>query len=156
MRTFKIIVFFLFSLILFVLAYKGIREQNMDINDCSKITSVILDKGTAYRKGSKGSSLCFYLQLKDAHKLLGVYRMSQNYDDLIHTFNIDDTITAYFIDNSNTAENINIDLVQVEKGKEVLLPKKEYERKERWPIYIGVIGGTFMMLMAYLYYKKKI
>lgn len=156
-RTVSSIFLFLTSFIYFFVAYIGFKKQNIDLSNYSKIESIIIDKGIDYRYGSKGrKSHCFYIQLKDKDKKIGVYRMSKNYEDLLAKFNIGDTVTAYYRDNNNQSENINIDLVQVEKGGQVLLNKKEYERKESALIYLGLIAGFLTIFLSYFYYKRKV
>ena len=148
---------FLSSFIYFFLAYKGVIQQNINQKDYDKTVKVIVDKGIDYRYSSKGwKSECFYILLEGMNKKLGVYRMSENYQDLIQKFKIGDTVTIYFRDNHNTTENINIDLVQVEKGGQILLEKKEYEHKQRSLIYLGLLGGIASVIASYYIYKKKI
>ncbi|MGB4774188.1 MAG: hypothetical protein WBP45_03375 [Daejeonella sp.] len=156
-RTLNSIFLFLTSFIYFFLAYVGLKKQNLSLTNYDKITSVIVDKGIDYRYGSKGKkSKCFYIQISDIDRKLGVYRMTKNYDDLLDKFIIGDTVTVYYRDNNNTSENINIDLVQVEKREQILLDKKAYERKEISLIYIGLIAGVLTVVLSYLYYKRKI
>jgi hypothetical protein len=156
-RTLASIFLFLSSFIYFFLAYIGYKKQHINLNDYDKTESVIIDKGIEYRHGSKGrKSQCFYILLRESFKKLGVYRMSKDYQDLLRKFNIGDTVTVYYRDNNNRSENINIDLVQVERNGQILLDKKEYERKESSLIYIGLIGGIVTILLSYLYYKRKI
>jgi len=155
-RTLNSILFFLTSFIYFFLAYKGIKEQNLHLADYDKITSVIINKGIDYRYDSKGKLKCFYIQLTDMDKKLGVYRMTKSYDDLLDRFIIGDTVTAYYRKNYNTRENINIDLIQVERKGEIMLDKKEYEHKERALIFIGLTAGILTIILSYLYYKRKI
>ncbi len=142
------------SPIYFFLAYVGYKEQNINLKDCDVSESVIIDKGIDYRHGTKGPARCFYILLEGSEKKLGVYRMLKDYQDLLVKFNIGDTVTAYFRDNNNSSEHINIDLVQVERNGQILLNKKEYERKESSLICIGLFGGLMSITASYLYYKK--
>lgn len=155
-RTVNSILFSLTSLVYFFLAYVGFQKQNIDLVEYETITSEVVDKGVDFRYDSKGKSECFYIQLRDVNRKLGVYRMTKNYDDLLSIFEIGDTVTAYYRSNNNDHEKINIDLVQVEKEGNILLDKKEYERKESLLIYIGTFFGVLTLLLSYLYYKRKI
>jgi hypothetical protein len=156
-RTISSIILFLSSFIYFTLAYIGYAKQNIDLKNYDLLESVIIDKGIDYRRSSKGTRApCFYILLEGHAKKLGVYRVSKDYRDLLKKFNVSDTVTAYYQDNDNRSENINIDLVQVERNGKVLLDKKEYERKESSLIYIGLIFGFGTVVLAYLDYKRKI
>jgi len=154
-RKISAVLIFLTSFIYFGLAYKGYKRQGTPLTGYDKITSIIEDKGTDYRYG-KNRSQCFYIRLRGSDKKLGVYRMSRAYDDLLDQFQIGDTVTAYFRDNHNTSENINIDLVQVEKGKQILLNQEEYKEKESSLVYIGLTFGLFSVVMSYWQYKRTV
>ena len=61
---------------------------------------------------------------------------------------------VYYKPSSNKTENINIDLIQVEKEGYILINKTEYEKKESALIYIGLIGGIgtlFFSIRFYIY-----
>jgi len=151
------VLFFLSSFIYFFFAYKGLKRQNINLDNYTVIKSTIVDKGVDYHYGSKGrKSLSFYIRLKGTNKNIGVYRMTKNYEDLLDKLTIGDTVTAYYRENSNESENINIDLVQVERNGQTVLDKKEYEKKESALIYIGLTAGFLTILLSYLYYKRKI
>lgn len=137
------------------LVNKGFKQQNINLNDYDKIQNILVDKGIDYRHGSRGrTDECFYILLKNYDKKLGVYRMVKDYQDLLNKFNIGDSLTVYFRDNDNKTENINIDLVQVEKGNQILLDKKEYEQKESSLIYLGLVASIFTIILLYRFYKK--
>ena len=50
----------------------------------------------------------------------------------------------------------NIDLVQIEKNGNILLPKNEYENKQSLLIYIGLLFGIGTIIYSYLFYFKKL
>jgi hypothetical protein len=153
----KTILIFATSFIYIALIYKGIIEQNINLKSYKKLTSTVVDKGLGYRHGSKGhEALCFYISLQGEEKKLGVYRSNKIYNDLLKKFIIGDTVTAFYKDNKNKAENINTDLIQASNKKGILLSKREYEQKEKWLIYIGALGWLFTVACTYLYYKQKI
>ncbi len=81
--------------------------------------------------------------------------MSKEYDDLISKININDELTVYYKENNNDSENVNIDLIQIERNGIVLLEKKEFEKKESALIYIGLIAGFFSIGYSIYYLKKK-
>ncbi len=147
---------FLSSFVYCYLAYIGYKDQHIDLSECSKVTSVIIDKGLEHRRETKGPSLCFYLSLEGSSKKLGEYRWWKNYDDLDDKFHAGDTVTAYFLDNHNAGESINIDLVQVEKNGQVRLGKQEYAHKQRTLVWIGALGGLAMLGVSWSYYRKKV
>ncbi|MCL9810119.1 hypothetical protein [Flavobacterium luminosum] len=147
---------FSFSFLYFFLAKIGFEKQNINLNNVDKIISPVENRGIDYRYGSKGrKSKVFYIKLKDLNEKVGVYRMSKEYDDLISKINIDDKLTVYYKDNNNDSENVNIDLIQVERNGIIILDKKEYEKKESALIYIGLIAGFFSVGYSLYYLKRK-
>lgn len=150
------IVIFLSSFIYFFLAYIGFTKQNIDLNSCNKTVGIIADKGIDKHYGSKGrKSDVFFIRLENMAMKLGVYRMSRNYEDLLQKTNIGDLVTVYYIGRYNKKENVNIDLIQVEKAGHILIDKSEYERKESVLIYIGLAAGIFSVILAVLHYRRK-
>jgi len=151
-RTLISIFIFLLSLWILFFSYISFTKQNIELNEYSKVSSVVKEKGLDL---NNNGSECFYLLLKDYNKKLGVYRYSKKYQDLINKIKVDDSIVVYFKKNSNT-ESINIDLIQIENGSQVLLNKEEYEQKYRMTMYISLFGGIIMLILSYLFYKRKI
>jgi hypothetical protein len=142
------------SILYFFLAYIGYGKQNIDLSKYAQYENVITDKGIDIHYGSKGKeSNVFFISLKGLDEDLGVYRMSQNYKDLLEKVNVGDKIKVHYKENSNENENINIDLIQVEKDGEILIGKAEYENKESALIYIGLIAGIGTLFMAYRFYN---
>ncbi len=141
------------SIIYFFLAYIGFSKQNIDLSKYQQYENIIIDKGIDIHYSSKGhESDVFYISLKGLDEDLGIYRMSKNYTDLLEQLNIGDKVTVYYRPSKNK-ENINIDLIQVEKNNKIIIDKNEYEKKESSLIYIGIVAGLGTLLMAYRYYK---
>ena len=142
------------SILYFFLAYIGYGKQNLDLSKYAQYENVIIDKGIDIHYGSKGrKSNVFYISLKDLDEDLGIYRMSKEYEDLLKKVNIGEKVKVYYRPSSNERENINIDLIQVEKDGQVLISKEAYEKKESSLIYIGLIVGIGTLFMAYRFYK---
>jgi len=125
------------------------------LSETKKIISIVENRGIDIRYGSKGKKdEVFYVKLKDLTKKLGVYRMSKNYDDLIKKINIGDQLTIFYYGNSNQTENVNIDLIQVERDNLILVDKSEFENKECFLIYVG-IAGIIVNILILNYNRKK-
>lgn len=147
------IIIALTSIIYFSLAYVGYEKQNIDLNKYSQYEGVIIDKGIGILKGSKGrTSNVFYVTLNGLDERLGIYRMSKKYNDLLSNLTVGEKIKVYYKPQSNK-NNINIDLIQIEKGGKIIVGKDEYERKESALIYLGLIGGIFTLIFAYITWK---
>ncbi|MNQ04244.1 hypothetical protein D3C85_169580 [compost metagenome] len=80
--------------------------------------------------------------------------MSQNYNDLLQKVNIGDKVKVYYQANTNKDENININLIQLEKDGKIIINKSEYEQKEGSLLYIGLIAGFFIFYLSYRNYKR--
>ncbi len=132
-----------------VLIFKGYLSQNTDLKHTDSLTSTVENRGVDFRFGGKSKSKVFYTKFRDVKKKLGVYRMMKNYEALIETIHIGDTLTVYFKDNDNLFENVNIDLIQIERNHRVLFAKSEYERKEASLIYLGLLGMVTNFFIVY-------
>lgn len=148
------IFFSLVSLLLFLASYIGFINQNIDLNRYTKVSGVIAKKGIEL--SSHGSDN-FFLSLKNSNKKLIVYRFSKNYDDLMDKIKVDDSIVVYTQKGvTNNFKKTFIDLIQIENESGVLLNKKEYEKKYRIMMYVTLLSGIIVLILAYLFYKKKI
>ena len=147
------ILIFLTAGIYFLLAYKGFSSQFIDINTLGKFTGRVNERGVAERRSSKHSSDVFYLTLDGFPETLGIYRMEKDYSGLVDKIQPGDTVTVYYL-RSKTDENINIDLVQIEKDGQIIVDQKEFKKKESALIYIGLIGGLFSVGLSFWYYNK--
>jgi hypothetical protein len=141
---------------LYIFAIKvGFERQNINLQNTKKVTGIVEHCGIDIHRGSKGQkSNVFYIKLKDLEEKIGVYRFSKNYDDLLKSIKSGDSVTAYYRGKIHVRENVNIDLIQVEKNNKILLGKSEYERKESSLIYIG-FGGLIAHAIILYYSRKK-
>jgi len=150
----KSILFASTSILYFFLAYIGYGKQNLDLTKYAQYENVIIDKGIGIYYGNKGSkSNVFFLSLNGLDEDLGIYRMSREYDDLLKKIKIGERVKVYYQKSNNKTENINIDLIQVEKDGVILIDKNEYENKESFLIYIGLLAGFGTLFMAFRFYK---
>ena len=92
------------------------------------------------------------MSLKGLDQSLGVYRRSGNYQDLLRQVEQGDVLTVYY--RPDYSNEINIDLVQIERGGIIVLDKKEFEEKESSLIFIGLIAGLAFVGLAIYNYKK--
>ena len=65
----------------------------------------------------------------------------------------DKLIVHYRNDNSN---QINIDLIRIEKNGLEILGKEEFQKKESALIWIGIIGGVFSIFLSINYYYNHV
>ncbi len=148
------ILLLLFSCLFFFVAYLGYEDQHIDLKALRSFTGPVSDYGEAVRKSGKNRPLVFYVDLKGLEQRLGVYRMSKEYGSIINQLNIGDTLTVYYKEQSPC--DINIDLVQMERGNTILIDKSEYMKKESALIWIGLIGAALSLLLNYGFYKSRV
>lgn len=95
------VLFALTSILYFFFAYIGYGKQNIDLKTKSMYENIVTDKGVGIRYDLKGKeSSVFYLSLKGFNEKLGIYRMSNNYDDLLAKSNIGEKVKVYYQPNS--------------------------------------------------------
>lgn len=143
----------LISLLYIILIKSGFEKSDINLQNCIKKTGIVEKFGIDFYRNGRGKSDVFYIKLNTYKHKLGVYRASRNYKDLLNTVETGQVLKAYFFDHHNEHENVNIDLVQLEKNGKIIIPKSEYEKKEGTLIFIGLgglIGNCFL-----LYYSRK-
>lgn len=151
-RIIGAVVLLLSSSLFFLLAYVGFQDRNINLNNYKKANNIIVEKGIGFHDAGKaGVSRCFYIRLKNIDEKFGVYRKSNNYQDLLYNLNVGDTVNVYY-SNVNIEKDVNINLIQIERDNQIVLDKKEYEQKQSALIYIGLIAGISMIIFAILYY----
>ena len=112
-------------MIYFFLTYIGYENSHINLDKIDSEIGIVDEVGITQRIGTKGEkSKVFFIQLDNIEKKLGVYRMSKNYTELIENIKPNDEIKIYYKANSDKRENVNIDLVQIEKNGKIILPKK--------------------------------
>jgi len=142
------------SILYFILACSGYEKQNLDLTKYAQYENVVTDKGIDFHYGRYGrKSNVFYISLDGLDEDLGIYRMSKKYDDLLEKINIGENVKVFYQKSSNKSNNINIDLIQVEKDGQILISKGEFEKKHSFVIYIGLIAGLGTLFLAYRFYK---
>ena len=154
LKTFLVV---LSSVIYFFLAYIGYLNSNINLNEINSKIGIVEEVGITQRIGTKGEkSNVFFIQLDNIELKLGVYRMSKNYSELIENIKPKDKIKVYYKSKTNKRENVNIDLVQIEKNGNIILQKNEFENKQSFLLYIGLFFGIGTIIFSYLYYFRKL
>ncbi len=154
-KTKKIFLSFILLLpccIFILVTYKGIKTQKIELSSLKRITGQVIDVGETERKSRRLNSTVFFVQLNNLEQKFGVYRMNKNYETLLNNIYNGDTLTLYYIDNKSN--EINIDLVQIDKDKLIILDKEEYIKKESSLIWIGLFGSIFSILNIIRFLKK--
>ncbi|MDR2927211.1 MAG: hypothetical protein LBV41_03270, partial [Cytophagaceae bacterium] len=104
------------SVIYLWVASLGFEAQNIRLEDYVSREDLVLWRGRDFKIDSRtGKTPVFAIQFWGMDKKLGVYRMSRNYDDLLEEINKGDLLKVYYKSNDNRTENVNIDLIQIEK-----------------------------------------
>ncbi|MBS1511509.1 MAG: hypothetical protein JST86_11750 [Bacteroidetes bacterium] len=143
------------SLIYFFVAWIGYDKMHIDLKETFERSGIITATGTDYHYGDKGDKAnVFYLQLNNMKKKLGIYRSDNNYTDLLDKVKTGDSVTVFYFNNHNETENVNIDLVQVDKYGYTIIDKSEYESKESGLFYISLGAGVLTLILSVLYYKR--
>ena len=151
-NIFDFIVIVAFSGLMFSLAYKGYKHQNIDVENLKTHTGRIELAGKILKKSSKTRSIVFYMKLNSLEQKLGVYRMNGDYNSLLNNLHVGDTISVYYQEQEPT--DININVVQIIKNKSIVLDPSEYIKKESSLIWIGLISGTILLLISFWYLRK--
>jgi hypothetical protein len=120
--------------------------QNINLNDYKRYENFVLESGVGFRYNEKRKTEVFYMKLSGLDNKVGVYRISNNYDDLKNSITKGDKVTIYCKPTWDKKDSINIDLIQIEKNGEVILSQSEYQNKYR---FLGVIAILATLYMTY-------
>ena len=146
------VIIFLSSGLYFALAHKGYKEQAITLDQLDKFAGQIIERGITTRKSGKRKSTVFYIRLAGLSETLGIYRMNNNYQELIDKLVPGDEVTIYYVSRPN--DDVNIDLVQIENGEKVIVNAEEFKNRESSLIYIGLVAGVLSVVGSVWYYKK--
>ena len=135
-----------------LLIRKGLRNQDLNLKTIQSFKGVVSNLGETVRTSGKYDSKVFFLKLTGLAQTLGVYRKNKDYSSLINQINVGDTLTIYF--KTGEPEDVNIDLVQIERKEIIILDKNEYENKESYLIWIGAIAGILTLSFAVGHFLK--
>ena len=138
-----------------LLIFAGIKGSNINLNKTDIISGVVEDRGIDLHHDHKHrSTKVFFIKIKGKDKKFGVYHTFRNYENLLNNINIGDSVKVYYYDNNNLTENVNIDIVVIEKNKKIILHKSEYEQKQIGLIALGFLGFIFNLVIFYRSWKK--
>lgn len=123
------------------------RDVGQHLNEANKVKGQITKAYPANRKtGGNGlnSRTVFAFNLSTVNQTLGAYRPSQDYTSLAQQLHVGDTITVYY--RPSAADEINIDVYQIEKGGSVVLDYDSYEKNHSFAaILCGVFGAVSLL-----------
>ena len=151
-NIFTLLILLLLCVLYSLLVIKGIENQNLQLDKLTHYRGATLDIGQTIRTSGKYDTEVFFIKLSGLDQPLGVYRQSKEYQSLINQIKIGDTIDVYYIDGA--IEDVNIDLVQIELNKKIILNKQEYESKESSLIWIGTIAFILTMIFGVRHIMK--
>ena len=134
-----------------LLSFIGYDNQKINLEDFTKYENIVTEKGVGlrYEDRRNRNSKVFYVKLNGLEKKFGVYRMFKNYDKLLQDIEIGDQLKIYYIFNENKNEIVNIDVIQIEKGNDIILNKSEYQTRYRILMIIGILASLYMILMIF-------
>ena len=128
---------------MFALAIKGYNNATINLDKVDIYEGVVIDRGITMKRSKKMSLKVFYFKMEGLDDLLASYNMSQDYSKLMSSVKNGDYLTVYF--KESKSQDLNLNVIQIEKDSIIILDKNEFETKERGLIYIGSIGGVLML-----------
>ena len=143
------------SILMFFLAFKGYRNQNINLNKVGEYEGYVASSGEIIDASHKQQVVVFYLKLEGLPETLGVYRSNKNYRDLLEKIKTKDFLKVYYKIKPN--QYINTDLIQIEKDKTVVLSKSEYESNHVLSMWIGLSASVLFFslgLYSFLQFKS--
>lgn len=130
------------------------------LNETQQYVGVIERKGViTYQTSSAGlfsrtlQNKAFYLKLHGLNQNLGVYNPNEDYAKLDKDLRIGDTVKINYNHSSDTFQ-LNLELFQIEKNKEIVLAKEAFQNTERKGFYIALIGGIILTLVGFYALRK--
>jgi len=129
--------------LMFAAAIKGYNNATINLESVDKYEGIVIDRGITLKRGKKMSLKVFYFRMEGLDDLLAWYHISQNYSKLMSNVKNGDYLKVYF--KESKSQDLNLNVIQIEKDNRIILDKNEFETKERALVYIGTIGGVLML-----------
>lgn len=117
------------------------NAQRLSLRDLNVYENVVIQRGVLTENNQK----VFYFKLDGFEQKMGVYRTFKNYDNLLNTIKTGDHLKIYYVSTFEKKENINIDVVQIEKNGEIILSKSEYQMKYRIIMIVSIFACICMI-----------
>lgn len=139
------------SILYFLLAYNGCKNQNTELYTLShEIGEVTYVNANAYMISSRGNkSKIFSFKTNISTQKFSVHRRNEDYADLVRKIKLGETIEFYFKAEEN---QIDIEVHQIEKGGKVILSQSEFKEKHYFYMWIALIAGIGTVIFATYYY----
>lgn len=104
------------------------------------------------RGGIKIAKKAFYIKIEGFEKTLKLYRMDQTYQRFDEELNLNDTVKVYY--NEINPANIEVDIIQIEHGNQIIISRKDFSKKSRRGAYVAFLGGFVLIVVTFFEDKK--
>jgi hypothetical protein len=139
-----------FGFILFIIvALIGYLNATRSLSDYENVESNVIEKGIS--KSDRNSQV-FFFRIYNVNENFIVYRMTQNYADLDKAIKIGEKIKVYY-QPFNGAKKYNLDVMQVEKGKQVVLKHNEHQLKYLAMMLLGTMAAIYTLYIGFCIIK---
>lgn len=149
MKSTQIVCFVLFAGFMFFVAFV-IHANNvgLKVKQMPMIAGRIVYRYLTRRSGGGrgGNPLVLAFKLDNLSLVLGVYRPSHDYSDLLASLNIGDSVTVYY--RPLATNPIDIDVFQVEKDGKIIVDYSDYSRNHAIASNFLVAIGVVFLLIA--------
>ena len=121
---------------------KAYNDSTIDLKKVDVYEGIVTDTGIGWKQNPKMDVKVFYFRMNGLDDLLASYNMHGDYATLQANVNRGDSIKIYFKESGS--DDYNLDVIQIEKGGEIILDKSKFEKQQTALIYIGAVGGLLM------------
>ncbi|MGB4446433.1 MAG: hypothetical protein WBI92_00160 [Cloacibacterium sp.] len=139
-----------FGLTLFLfLTFIFYSNASKKLTEYSQIDSNVLEKGIIK---TDNNSKIFFIKVSNFNEDFAVYNMTKNYSKLENEIRIGDKIKIYF-ENSNPKKNEYLVVIQIEKGKEILVSHNKHKITYYFLTLLSSLVFIYIILMVIEYLK---